>query len=85
MELRNFKYKSHGEVKNREIIIIKENDMCFEGLDKSLLSVEDYKAVSDLLKEFKTRDIGDKAPIDNWNSAWNKAWRRFNKINIIKD
>lgn len=86
MELREFCYKTHNEIKQRKLYVIQENDKNVAGLDYNLLSEEERKEVEEVLKEHKVQPIGSKEPIEGWHQEWGrKAWRNFTKANFIKD
>lgn len=86
MELREFKYKTHDEIKERKLYVLQENDKNVAGLDYNLLTEDDRKNVEIILKDYTIRSIGNKEPIDGWDTSWGKkAWRCFTKANFIKD
>lgn len=85
MELREFRYKTHDEVKDRKLYVIQENQKNVAGLDWNLLTEEERTEVEKVLENYEIRPIGNKDPIDGWNKSWGKAWRNFTKAGFIKD
>ena len=85
MELREFKYKTHNEIKNRKLYVIQENERNVTGLDRGLLPESEISEVEKVLESYQVQPIGSKTPIEGWKPEWNKAWRNFTKANFIKD
>ena len=85
MELREFKYKTHNEIKNRKLYVIQENERNVTGLDRSFLPESEIPEVEKVLESYQVQPIGSKTPIEGWKPEWNKAWRNFTKANFIKD
>ena len=85
MELREFKYKTHDEVKERKLYVIQENDRNVAGLDKNLLPESEIPEVEKVLENHQIQPIGSKTQIEGWKPEWGKAWRNFTKANFIKD
>ena len=85
MELREFKYKTHNEIKNRKLYVIQENERNVTGLDKGLLPESEIPEVEKVLESYQVQPIGSKTPIEGWKPEWNKAWRNFTKANFTKD
>ena len=87
--IKDFKYSSKGEVRERHVFILHENAQYLEGLDFSYLTDDEKKDVQEVLKDHVVSDIpprGTKAPpIKDYKPEWNKAWRRFKKDSIVND
>lgn len=74
-----------GETKSRKLFVVRDCNTCFEGLDFNLL--EDHEK-HEILNKFGTMkpshsDNRSGNKIDGWDDKWNRAWRRFNKSNIL--
>lgn len=85
MELREFKYKTHDEIKERKLYVIQENERNVAGLDKNLLPESEIPEVEKVLENHQIQPLGSKTPIEGWKPEWGKAWRNFTKANFIKD
>lgn len=82
--IKEFTYTSNSGTRNRKIFVIKENDSYIEGLDLSMLPLEDVDYITDTYKDFKPlANRSDKVVLDGFNPAWNKAYRQFSKNKII--
>lgn len=84
-----FKYNSRGELKDRQVFVLQENDKYLNGLDFAYLTEEEQKDVTESLKEHVVSDIPPKGtkspPLKGYKPEWNKAWRRFKKDSFVKD
>ena len=85
--IKDFKYNSKGEIKERHVFVLHENNQYLEGLDLSYLTEDEKKKVQEVLKDHVVGDIpprGTKAsPIKGYEPEWNKAWRRFKKESFV--
>jgi len=76
--IKEFTYTSHNETKNRKVFVIKENDHYIAGIDLNLLSKEDSDFIMNNYKDVvPTNDFKSKIELENFNPAWNKAYRQF--------
>lgn len=80
----DFKYSKKGEVSNRTIFLLQEDDGHYYGLDKQYLDEDQWKNLNETLKEYKVTGR-TKDPIEGFNSDWNKAWRCFIKSSIVPE
>jgi len=81
--IKEFTYTSHNETKNRKVFVIKENDHYIAGIDLNLLSKEDSDFIMNNYKDVvPTNDFKSKIELENFNPAWNKAYRQFSKNKI---
>lgn len=83
-ELRTFKYKKQdGNVKERNLFVIQENENYIAGLDFDLLTEDVKKNIKESLKDHEISLIKKNEKIKGWNPMWNRAWRLFKKSQII--
>ena len=81
--VKEFAYISHNETKNRKVFVIKENNNYIAGIDLNLLSKEDSDFITNNYKDVvPTNDFKSKIELENFNPAWNKAYRQFSKNKI---
>ena len=87
--LKNFAYDKNGEITERSVYIIFENDTSIEGFDFRRLTEEEQASVnevvdgSDLLTQpSKKKDSDSKAP--SLKGILGNSYRRFKKTNIIE-
>ena len=85
--LKNFSYDKNGEVSEKSIYIIFENDTFIEGFDFKKLTEEEQASVK---KIFDGRELlvqHSKKKTDSADSSLKeilgKSYRRFKKVNII--
>lgn len=81
--VKEFTYISHNETKNRKVFVIKENDHYIAGIDLNLISKEDADFIVNHYKDVvPINDFKSKVELENFNPAWNKAYRQFSKNKI---
>lgn len=86
--LKNFSYDKNGEITERSVYIIFENDTSIEGFDFRRLTEEEQAAVREIFdgRELlvqhskKTSSSSD----TSLKEILNKSYRRFKKTNIIE-
>lgn len=81
--VKEFMYTSHNGTKLRKVFVIRENAHYIEGIDLSLVSENDAKTITTKYKDVhpvSSRD--EKVMLDDFNPAWNKAYRQFAKHKI---
>ena len=86
--LKNFSYDKNGEITERSVYIIFENDTSVEGFDFRRLTEEEQAAVREIFdgRELlvqhskKTSSSSD----TSLKEILNKSYRRFKKTNIIE-
>lgn len=83
--IKEFTYESSRGLARRKLLVIKQDDKYIEGLDLTLLSPEDAKIVEEMYKDFVPVDRGTKINLENYNPAWNKAYRNFVKSRIPEE
>ena len=87
--LKNFSYDKNGEITERSVYIIFENDTSIEGFDFRRLTEEEQASVKEI---FGGRELlvqhSKKRDSDSANSSLkeilSKSYRRFKKTNIIE-
>lgn len=87
--LKNFSYDKNGEITERSVYIIFENDTSIEGFDFRRLTEEEQASVKeifdgkDLLSQHsKKENSGSKD--SSLKGILGKSYRRFKKTNIIE-
>ena len=87
--LKNFSYDKNGEITERSVYIIFENDTSIEGFDFRRLTEEEQASVKEifggrelLVQHSKKRD-SDSAD-SSLKEILSKSYRRFKKTNIIE-
>jgi len=81
--VKEFTYTSSKGTKDRKVFVMKENDHYLEGLDLNLLSPDDADFIVNTYKDFKpATGYDEKVLLENYNPAWNKAYRQFAKCKI---
>ena len=87
--IRNFKYNSRGEIKDRKVFVLQENGTYLNGLDFAYLSESEQKNVLEILKDHQITDIPPKgtksSPVKGYKPEWNKAWRCFKKDSFVAE
>ena len=86
--LKNFSYDKNGEITERSVYIIFENDTSIEGFDFRRLTEEEQASVKEIFdgRELlvqhskKTSSSSD----TSLKEILNKSYRRFKKTNIIE-
>ena len=80
-----FKYPHDGELSNRELFVMRENDAAVDGIELTYLDDEQKTSLLEALKEHEVTDF-TKAEngIDGYKPEWGKAWRRYNKVKIVE-
>ena len=86
--LKNFSYDKNGEITERSVYIIFENDTSVEGFDFRRLTEEEQAAVREI---FDGRELlvqhskkTSSSPDTSLKEILNKSYRRFKKTNIIE-
>ena len=86
--LKNFSYDKNGEITERSVYIIFEDDTSIEGFDFRKLTEEEQAAVREI---FDGRDLlsqhskkTSSSPDTSLKEILNKSYRRFKKTNIIE-
>lgn len=79
--VKEFKYNKKGEVSNRTVFLLQEDDGHYYGLDKQYLDEEQWATLNESLKDYKVTGR-TKETIEGYQTEWNKAWRCFSKSNI---
>lgn len=85
MVVKEFNYVSNnGNSKPRKVFVIKENNHYLEGLDLNLLPQADVDQITSKYKDFSpiTDTTDTKVNLEDFNPAWNKAYRQFSKYKI---
>jgi hypothetical protein len=82
--IKEFNYTSSKGTNVRKVFVIKEGKSYLEGIDLTLLSEEDASLITERYKDFIPVDTNnkDKILLDEFNTSWNKAYRRFVKCKI---
>ena len=87
--LKNFSYTKNGEVSERSVYIIFEDDAFIEGFDFKKLTEEEKTSVKEI---FDGRDLlvqHSKKKSDSTDSSLKeilgKSYRRFKKTNIVEE
>lgn len=81
--IKEFIYTSSNGIKERKVLVIKENDQYIGGLDLNLLSKDEVDTILNLYKDLKpTNDFKSKIQLDGFNQSWNRAYRQFLKYKI---
>lgn len=87
--LKNFSYDKNGEITERSIYIIFENDTSIEGFDFKRLTEEEQASVKEifdgrelLVQHSKKRDSN--STDSSLKEILGKSYRRFKKTNIIE-
>lgn len=81
--IKEFSYTSQNGTKDRKVFVIKENDKYIGGIDLNLLTADDASQIMKLYKDIvPTNDFSSKITLENFNPAWNKAYRQFSKHRI---
>lgn len=87
--IKNFKYHSRGQIKDRRVFVLQENGTYLNGLDFEYLTEDEQKDVQKLLKDHTVTDLPPKGvktpPIEGYKPEWNKAWRCFKKDSFVID
>lgn len=82
--IKEFTYTSSNGTKERRVFVIKENDKYIGGIDLNLLSKEDADHIATVYKDITpVSDFKSKIELENFNPAWNKAYRQFFKNKIV--
>ena len=87
--LKNFSYDKNGEITERSVYIILENDTSIEGFDFRRLTEEEQAAVreifdgKDLLSQHSKKENSDSKD-SSLKEILGKSYRRFKKTNIIE-
>ena len=87
--LKNFSYDKNGEITERSVYIIFENDTSIEGFDFRRLTEEEQASVKeifdgrDLLVQHSKKKDSDSAD-SSLKEILGKSYRRFKKTNIIE-
>ena len=87
--LKNFSYDKNGEITERSVYIIFENDTSIEGLDFRRLTEEEQASVKeifdgrDLLSQHSKKENSDSKD-SSLKGILGKSYRRFKKTNIIE-
>lgn len=93
--VKEFDYPHNGETTKRKCFVMRETSIIdndtkedvgsFDGIELTYLSEDEQKKVVETLKDHEVKNgFTSGETIDNFNSDWNKAWRRYNKSKIIK-
>ena len=81
--IKEFSYTSSNGTKDRKVFVIKENATYIGGLDLNLLSPEDADTITKRYKDVvPTSDFKAKILLEDYDPAWNKAYRQFSKSKI---
>lgn len=74
-----------GEMKSRRVFVVKDTNSFIEGLDLTLLTRSECYQIRKKFGKLNPSHSEEKSnsKIDGWDSTWNRAWRKFNKINIM--
>ena len=85
--VKEFNYpKKDGGTSKRRLLVLNENQSMFDGIELSYLDNASAEAAVEALKECDVKSFERSGTvIKNFNSDWNKAWRRYSKSKIIKD
>ena len=87
--LKNFSYDKNGEITERLVYIIFENDTSIEGFDFRRLTEEEQASVKeifggrDLLSQHSKKENSDSKD-SSLKEILGKSYRRFKKTNIIE-
>ena len=87
--LKNFSYDKNGEVSEKSIYIIFENDTSIEGFDFRRLTEEEQASVKkifdgrELLAQHSKKENSDSKD-SSLKEILGKSYRRFKKTNIIE-
>lgn len=87
--LKNFSYDKNGEITERSVYIIFENDTSIEGFDFRRLTEEEQAFVKeifdgkDLLSQHSKKENSDSKD-SSLKEILGKSYRRFKKTNIIE-
>ena len=87
--LKNFSYDKNGEIIERSVYIIFENDTSIEGFDFRRLTEEEQASVKeifdgrDLLSQHSKKENSDSKD-SSLKGILGKSYRRFKKTNIIE-
>lgn len=87
--LKNFSYDKNGEITERSVYIIFENDAFIEGFDFRRLTEEEQASVKeifdgkDLLSQHSKKENSDSKD-SSLKEILGKSYRRFKKTNIIE-
>ena len=87
--LKNFSYDKNGEITERSVYIIFENDTSIEGFDFRRLTEEEQASVKeifderDLLSQHSKKENSDSKD-SSLKGILGKSYRRFKKTNIIE-
>ena len=87
--LKNFSYDKNGEITERSVYIIFENDTSVEGFDFRRLTEEEQAAVREifdgreLLVQHSKKENSDSKD-SSLKGILGKSYRRFKKTNIIE-
>ena len=87
--LKNFSYDKNGEITERSVYIIFENDTSIEGFDFRRLTEEEQASVKeifggrDLLSQHSKKENSDSKD-SSLKGILSKSYRRFKKTNIIE-
>lgn len=81
--VREFSYTSNSGTKDRKVFVIRETESYIEGLDLSLLEEDSVNTILSTYKDFvPVTDKDTKVVLDNYNTAWNRAYRHYSKNKI---
>ena len=87
--LKNFSYDKNGEITERSVYIIFENDTSIEGFDFRRLTEEEQASAKkifdgrDLLSQHSKKENSDSKD-SSLKEILGKSYRRFKKTNIIE-
>ena len=88
--LKNFSYDKNGEITERSVYIIFENDTSIEGFDFRRLTEEEQASVKeifggrDLLSQHSKKKKDSDSADSSLKEILGKSYRRFKKTNIIE-
>jgi len=82
-----FNYESHGEIKQREIIVTNESETNILGLDIALLDEDELTKALEVFANWEPQPMGTSLEVKGFDSNWNKAFRNFrkDKISLIEE
>ncbi len=88
--LKEFVYDSKDGESNRALFVMRENDTAFDGFETTYLEPEETEKLKEYFAEHeiketfeKTENFTKEGDDNNFNPAWMKTWRRYNKSKII--
>ena len=79
--IKEFDYTSSKGTNHRKVLVVKETDSFIEGLDLLYLTSDESKYITEKYKDLVP--TAESALIEDWDSTWNKAWRKFLKSKMI--